>query len=242
MSLDSKQLKASKILLVEDDAQIASLIISHLKDEGLEVTHSADGDNGLLQALSGRFDLVILDVIVPGKSGFEICKKLDSMERPPRRIMLTSRSDETDRVLGFELGADDYVVKPFGIREFVARVKAVLRREVSSSAKRQVSVGDLLIDCASRAVRLGEKEIELTATEFDLLAFMASQPGVAFNREQLLNAVWGYRYSGYEHTVNSHINRLRGKIESDPAKPKFIQTVWGVGYRCVGQGSAESSR
>jgi DNA-binding response OmpR family regulator len=226
-----------KILLVEDNPEIAHLVMLHLGDSGMQVTHAADGGEGQRLALGQRHDLVILDLMLPGIDGMEICRAIRSSDTYTPVVMLTARGSELDRVLGLEIGADDYITKPFSIRELVARVKALLRRVEScanrsaDSASAALRLGDLEIDSATRAVRLNEQAVELTAREFDLLWHFASHPGRVFTRGQLLDCVWGYGHEGYEHTVNSHINRLRAKIESDPSSPRYVLTVRGVGYR-----------
>ena len=224
-----------KILIVEDDTSLAELIALHLGDQGYETEHVADGQRGLERALSGSHQLVILDVMLPRLDGLEVCKRLRAEGTTLPVLMLTARSEELDKVLGLELGADDYVTKPFGIRELIARVKALLRRanpeEEDTAERENIVCADLEIDLDKRKVTLGAERVDLTSKEFDLLALFASRPGRVYSREQLLEQVWGYHFEGYRHTVNSHINRLRAKIERDPAQPRFIQTVWGVGYR-----------
>jgi DNA-binding response OmpR family regulator len=173
--------------------------------------------------------------MLPGLNGFDVCRKIRESSKTPV-LMLTARSEEVDKVLGLELGADDYITKPFSIREFLARVKAVIRRTESFSGSggegdEQILHGELRIELDKRLVFVSERPVELTAKEFDLLVLFARNPGRAYNRQQLLDLVWGYQFEGYQHTVNSHINRLRGKIELDPSDPKYIQTVWGFGYR-----------
>lgn len=225
----------ARILVIEDDYQVAEMLLRQLSEAGYEVAHAADGNRGLELAKSDRYDLVILDLILPGKGGTDICKDLRKNGCASRILMLTSRSEEFDKVLGLELGADDYVTKPFSPRELVARTKALLRRDEKSKLRNAevITVGTMTIDIDKRSVMVGSEEKDLTATEFDLLAFLARSPGRAFSREHLLTAVWGYTSGAYEHTVNTHINRLRNKLETDPANPEFIQTVWGVGYRCT---------
>jgi two-component system alkaline phosphatase synthesis response regulator PhoP len=228
-----------KVLIIEDDKDITDLVAIHLRDLGYSVDKAFDGEKGLSKALSGSYDLVLLDLMLPKLEGLEVCKKIREQDKALSIIMLTSRSEEMDKILGLELGADDYIVKPFSIRELIARVKANLRsieaikEEVSkeSESKSEICIGDLKIDFNKRKVVLGENVIELTAKEFDLLSHFAQHPGRSYNRAELLNAVWGYQFSGYEHTVNSHINRLRNKIEKNPAEPVYIKTVWGIGYR-----------
>lgn len=222
------------ILLVEDEPDIADLLSLHLGDLGYRIDAVADGALGLQKALAESYALIILDLMLPGMNGIEVCKQLRASQRTTPILMLTSKSEEVDKVLGLELGADDYVTKPFSIRELIARVRALLRRVELDQPEEEVGelvFGDLLIEPSKRKVRLGGEAVELTAKEFDLLALFAQHPGRAFSRQELLDKVWGYQYAGYSHTVNSHINRLRSKIEPDPASPRYVQTVWGVGYR-----------
>jgi DNA-binding response OmpR family regulator len=172
--------------------------------------------------------------MLPGMSGTEVCRQLRERERATPILMLTAKSEERDKVLGLDLGADDYVTKPFSIRELLARVRALLRRvelDQPEEAPAEIAFGDLVIEPAKRKVRVAGEPVELTAKEFDLLNLFAQHPGRAFSRQELLDKVWGYQYAGYSHTVNSHINRLRSKIEPDPSAPRYVQTVWGVGYR-----------
>jgi DNA-binding response OmpR family regulator len=226
------------ILIVEDQKDIADLIAMHLGDLGHSVDCVHDGGQGLAAARSGRYDLIILDVMLPVLDGLEIIRSL-RMERVDTPVlMLTARSTEIDRVLGLELGADDYLTKPFSIPELQARVKAILRRverRASGSAARQepesIAAGDLVIDCAARSVSLAGRPVPLTTKEYDLLLHFARHPGRVFTRLQLLDAVWSTTFEGYEHNVNTHINRLRSKIEADPANPRYVLTVRGVGYR-----------
>jgi len=226
-----------KVLIIEDDPDIADLLELHLKDLDLNLDRAGDGEFGLEKALENEYQLVILDVMLPKLNGLEVCKKIREKKKSLPILMLTAKSDEFDKVLGLELGADDYLAKPFSIRELIARIKAIIRR-VNAVIEDQVNTsliemnfGGLNINMEKRRVILDSRNIELTAKEFDLLALFAANPGKAYTRENLLNIVWGYQFSGYEHTVNSHINRLRSKIEKDPAQPKFIKTVWGVGYK-----------
>jgi len=196
-----------------------------------------EGTKGLAKANATTYDLIILDIMLPGMDGLEICRRLRNRGGYMPILMLTSKSSELDRVLGLEMGADDYVTKPFSIRELLARVKAILRRvdELKSGQMERlpssIKVRELSIDFQKRQVTVKGKTIELTAKEFDLLCHFARQPGRVFTRSQLLDSVWGYGHDGYEHTVNSHINRLRAKIEDNPAQPKYVLTVWGVGYK-----------
>lgn len=222
-----------KVLVIEDDRSIADLIALHLGENGFEVALASDGVRGLELASTRSYDLIILDLVLPGRGGIEICKTLRAQSIHTPIMMLTTRGDEVDKVLGLELGADDYVTKPFGIRELIARVKALCRRvrDPLEAQELPIEYDGLSINPSSRHVTLSGNPIDLTSTEFDLLLYMAKHPGRAFTREQLLNNVWGYTSAAYEHTVNTHINRLRSKIEESPTAPRFIQTVWGVGYR-----------
>lgn len=225
-----------KILVVEDEEDIAELLALHLRDLNCDVTLARDGHEGMRQAFARNWDLVILDLRLPGPDGLSICRALRRESRYVPILMLTSKSSELDRVLGLELGADDYVTKPFSVSELMARVKAIFRR-IDSLEKRfpdgaeHLSIGPLSIDAAGREVEINGESMPLTAREFDLLLHFARHPGQVFSRAQLLDSVWGYGHDGYEHTVNSHINRLRSKIEADPAHPEMIITVWGVGYK-----------
>jgi DNA-binding response OmpR family regulator len=225
---------SKRILVVEDEREIARLVEIHLRDQGWEVTVCHDGPSGLAAASSGQFDLVVLDLMLPGVDGLEVCRRIRAAADYLPILMLTARSSELDRVLGLEIGADDYLTKPFSVRELVARVKAILRREEALADRvpeSRLEIGELTVDLDRRLVTKGEQEIELTAKEFDLLAFFAAHPGRVYSRAELLDHVWGYGHGGYEHTVNSHINRLRAKIEDDPSSPKLVLTVWGVGYK-----------
>lgn len=226
-----------KVLIIEDDRDIAGLVELHLKDLDCVCDIAGDGEKGLEKALGDKFDLIILDLMLPNLDGMEICKEVRAEKNYTPILMLTSRSEELDKILGLEFGADDYLTKPFNIRELLARVKAIFRRveavkdDVSGSSKKQIKFRDLFIDSEKRKVLIGEDKVELTAKEFDLLVLFAKNPGRAYTRQALLDSVWGYSFEGYDHTVNSHINRLRAKIEKDPANPEYIQTVWGVGYK-----------
>lgn len=222
------------ILLVEDEPDIADLLSLHLSDLGYRIDAVADGALGLQKALAESYALIILDLMLPGMSGTEVCKQLRERARTTPILMLTAKSEERDKVLGLNLGADDYVTKPFSIRELLARVRALLRRvelDQPEEAPAELAFGELVIEPAKRKVQVAGEAVELTAKEFDLLTLFAKHPGRAFSRQELLDKVWGYQYAGYSHTVNSHINRLRSKIEPDPAMPRYVQTVWGVGYR-----------
>jgi len=228
---------AHNILIIEDNRDLAKLLKMHLVDLSFDVDLAYDGVAGLTRAESNSYDLVILDVMLPGIDGLGICRHIRSKSDYTPILMLTSKSSELDRVLGLEMGADDYVTKPFSIQELMARVKAIFRRlaAMQTTDTREESgpltVGDLVIDPGRRTVQRQGKGIELTAREFDLLLHFVRHPGRVYSRGQLLDSVWGYSHEGYEHTVNSHMNRLRGKIEKDPSKPRYILTVWGVGYK-----------
>ena len=232
-----------RVLLVEDDAHIADLLALHLRDEGFEVVHCARGDEGLAALEQGGWSALVLDLTLPGVDGLEICRRARAMTRYTPIIIISARASEVHRILGLELGADDYLPKPFSVLELVARVKALLRRADALAQNARLdagslSIGGLAIDPVSREARLEGARLDLTPREFDLLLFFARQPGRVFSRMDLLNAVWGYQHEGYEHTVNTHINRLRAKIEADPAQPERILTVWGRGYKLAVPGSA----
>jgi len=224
------------VLIIEDDPDIVQLLEIHLKDLDCEVRFTHNGTEGASIAIKDNFDLIILDISLPGTDGLEVCRQVRAKKNTPI-IMLTAKTEEIDRVLGLELGADDYITKPFSVREFIARVKAVFRRSKMSEEESrteqtvQLRFEELFIDIDKRKVLVNDKRIELSPKEFELLVLMASHPGRSYSRSDLLKLIWGYDFEGYEHTVNSHINRLRAKIEADMNNPKFIQTTWGVGYK-----------
>ncbi|HVI45167.1 MAG TPA: response regulator transcription factor [Chitinophaga sp.] len=226
-----------KVLIIEDDPDILELLMIHLGDLPCDITCERNGVAALDLATSQRFDLIILDLMLPGMNGMEVCRRLRMTDRQTPVMMLTARSEEIDKVMGLETGADDYLTKPFSVREFVARVKVIFRRneEVHQAAKDadplHIQSGGLAIDIDKRKVTLDDQRVELSPREFDLLTLLASNPGKSYSRKQLLNLVWGYDFEGYEHTVNSHINRLRTKIEKDISSPIYILTTWGIGYR-----------
>jgi DNA-binding response OmpR family regulator len=236
-----------RILIIEDNMDIARLAMVNLQGKQMQVDHAADGSVGLKMAQTGDYDLVILDLMLPGMDGLDICRTLRNNKVYTPVLMLTARTSELDRVLGLEVGADDYLTKPFSVPELVARVSAILRRSdqyLSAQPQQQdvpLQLGELCVDPGKREVLLGDVAIELTAKEFDLLWHFASHPERVFTRSQLLDSVWGYGHAGYEHTVNSHINRLRAKIEIDPAKPQYVITVWGVGYKFSGKEFAQAA-
>lgn len=238
MMIEPRASHRKRILLVEDEQDIAQLLQLNLAEICEEVCHVADGVTGLEVAQSQNWDLIILDLHLPRMNGLDICKQLRAAESYTPILMLTAKSTELDRVLGLELGADDYVTKPFSVQELNARVKALFRRcdalgltQQQESTTDIIQAGDLSIDLHRRQAKRNDELLELTAREFDLLHHFASNPGRVYNRTQLLDSVWGYGHDSYEHTVNSHINRLRAKIEPDPSSPTHIITVWGVGYR-----------
>jgi DNA-binding response OmpR family regulator len=226
-----------KILVVEDNKDLARLLELHLGDLSYDVDLAFDGVAGWAQITKNIYDLIILDLMLPGIDGLEICRRMRSQPAYTAILMLTSKSAELDRVLGLEMGADDYVTKPFSIRELMARVKAIFRRidKLQSDNRPDqtaiIRAGNLTIEPDRRKVSLNDGTVDLTAKEFDLLLHFARHAGRVFTRAQLLDKVWGYGHDGYEHTVNSHINRLRAKIEKNPAQPEYVLTVWGVGYK-----------
>lgn len=225
------------LLVIEDDTDIAELIKINLQHLPANITIVNDGREALLEAATDKYDLILLDIMLPGMNGIDICKELRLNRITTPIIFLTSKSEEIDLLIGLESGADDYIKKPFSIRELQARVKANIRREKFQSlvgditTEKPIHIKNLKVDQAKRKVMLNNDSINLTPKEYDLLCYLANHSGLTFSRSQLLNIVWGQEYAGYEHTVNSHINRLRGKIEKDPNDPKYILTTWGVGYR-----------
>lgn len=220
------------ILVVEDEEKIKEMVASYLASEGFQVKTAATGPEALQLLERHNFDLVVLDWMLPGLSGLEVCKQVRQKSDVPI-IMLTARSEEVDKLLGLELGADDYITKPFSLRELVARIKVVLRRSKGQETSRQeeLTIGDLYINFTTREVRVDQREIELTPTEFALLSVMARHPGRVFSRMQLLDLALGEAFLGYERSVDTHISNLRKKIEKDPANPEYILTVYGVGYK-----------
>jgi DNA-binding response OmpR family regulator len=224
----------TRVLVVEDDPTVREVVVRYLEREGLVVEAVADGESALSAAAACWPDLVVLDLMLPRVDGFEVCRQL--RERAPVPvIMLTARGDEDDRVIGLELGADDYVAKPFSPRELTARVKAVLRRAAGTVSTADpgpstIEAGDVRIDLSAREAFRGDELLALTAREFDLLAFLATRPRHAFRREELLEHVWGFTY-GDTATVTVHVRRIREKVEADPSNPQHLVTVWGVGYR-----------
>ncbi|WP_343487590.1 response regulator transcription factor [Allomuricauda sp. d1] len=226
------------VLIIEDDPEIIHLLEIHLKDLGCEVSSANQGDTGLRMAINEVPDLIILDVMLPEMDGIEVCQKIRANNVQSPIMMLTAKSEEIDKVLGLEIGADDYLTKPFSVREFIARVKAIFRRQKMENHAEKVNgsngamkFDNLSINVDMRKVTIDGKKVELSPKEFELLVLLSSNPGKSYDRTKLLNLIWGYDFKGYEHTVNSHINRLRSKIEPDMSQPKFILTTWGVGYK-----------
>jgi DNA-binding response OmpR family regulator len=230
------------ILVAEDQADIRDLLALNLRNAGYEVSAVADGREALARQTEQARDLLILDLMMPGLDGLEVCKALRAKGSATPILMLTAKSTELDRVLGLELGADDYLTKPFSLAELLARVKALLRRAdllraAQANAQAQPSSirnGELELQPQRRQVRVRGEALDFTALEFDLLLHFVQHPGHVFSRSQLLNAVWGYTHDGYEHTVTTHINRLRAKLEADPMRPEMILTVRGAGYKMRG--------
>lgn len=226
-----------KVLVIEDDPNIGELLDIHLKDNFFQPKIVNNGYEGFKTASSESFDLIILDLMLPDMDGLEICRQLRAIKNFTPILMLTAKSEEIDKVLGLESGADDYLTKPFSIRELIARLKAIFRRIESIQEKSaekensQLQFENLFVDLTKRTVLIDNKRIDLTPKEFELLALLANNPGRTYSRASILDKVWGYEFSGYDHTVNSHINRLRAKIEPDISNPKFVLTSWGVGYR-----------
>ncbi len=227
-----------KVLIIEDNPGIGELVRMQVTDLGMDAVLVDRGDDGLERFRQGGVDLVVLDLTLPGLDGLSVCREIRASAGYVPVLMLTAKSTELDRVLGLEMGADDYLTKPFSVAELGARIKALFRRVDALSSPSPAEVDDselvvegLRIDPVRRRVFRDDQEVELTAREFDLLWHFASHRGRVFSRAQLLDAVWGYNHEGYEHTVNTHINRLRNKIEPDPSRPRYVQTVWGVGYR-----------
>jgi len=247
MQLAPSVTMAKNILVIEDNADIAHLVVVNLRSKQMQVDHAVDGTSGLERALTGNYQLLILDLMLPGMDGLDLCRRLRSEKVYTPVLMLTARTSELDRVLGLEVGADDYLTKPFSVPELVARVNAILRRSYqyqsssAATASSPLQFGALHVDPDKRQVLLGDDPVDLTAREFDLLWHFATHPERVFTRSQLLDSVWGYGHAGYEHTVNSHINRLRAKIEADPAKPQHVITVWGVGYKFSASGTGEGA-
>ncbi|RJP19569.1 MAG: DNA-binding response regulator [Candidatus Omnitrophota bacterium] len=229
---------ARRILFIEDNRDLVDLVRAHLESEGYEVTAVTDGPAGIAAFDQGAWGLIILDWMLPGLSGLDVLRHVRERDRRTPVLMVTARGEEADKVLGLELGCDDYLTKPFSVRELTARIKVLRRRieraeEIARGAGQDLVIeqGPLRIDHGMRKVTVDGQPVQLTVKEYDLLYTLASRPGRTFSRRQLLDVVWHQDSDVYEHTVNSHINRLRGKIEADPNRPRLILTVWGIGYR-----------
>ncbi|MEW8078819.1 MAG: response regulator transcription factor [Candidatus Thiodiazotropha endolucinida] len=227
-----------KVLIVEDEPDIAHLVQTHLNDIGCDADIAGNGAAAMNLFNKGGYHLVVLDLMLPDTDGLALCRNMRAAGDYVAILMLTAKSTELDRVLGLEMGADDYLTKPFSVPELLARIKALFRRMealpsggTTSGKQEIIERGGLSLDVDKRSVKIDGKPVELTAKEFDLLLYFVRNPGRVFSRIQLLDKVWGYNHDGYEHTVNSHINRLRSKIEADPAAPHYVLTVWGVGYK-----------
>ena len=231
---ETKDLK--QVLIIEDDTEISNVVAKNLESNGIKTKQVHNGLLGLELSKSGEFDLIILDIMLPGLDGISICRKLREEKFNTPILMLTAKIDEIDLVLSLELGADDYMKKPFSMRELLARVGALIRRSEKTVTKEEavaekLQFGELVIDYTKHQVIVRGKTLNLTVKEFELLDLFARNPGRVFSRSDLLNTIWGYNFEGYEHTVNTHINRLRNKLEKDPSSPKYLLTVWGLGYK-----------
>ena len=224
---------AKKVLVVDDEKLIVKGIRFSLMQDGMEVDCAYDGEEALEMARANDYDIILLDLMLPKIDGFEVCQMIRDFSQVPI-VMLTAKSDDMDKILGLEYGADDYITKPFNILEVKARIKAIMRRtehhEVNAQEGKIIEKGDLKIDCEGRRVYVSDKEINLTAKEFDMLELLALNPNKVYSRENLLNIAWGYEYPGDARTVDVHIRRLREKIEANPSEPRFVHTKWGVGY------------
>ncbi len=220
------------VLVVDDEKTLVKALSFNLEKEGFRVEQAYDGEEALQKFYSLKPDIVVLDLMLPEIDGFEVCRRIRKKYDVPI-IMLTARSEDIDKVLGLELGADDYLTKPFNSRELVARIRAILRRSTvrEEEAKKMIQIGDLKVDLLQHRVRLGEREVSLTSKEFALLSFLAANAGNVYSREQLLEQIWGYEYYGDLRTVDVHIRHLREKLENDPGNPDLIITVWGTGYK-----------
>ncbi len=224
---------ANKVLVVDDEKLIVKGIRFSLEQDGMDVDCAYDGEEALNMAKENEYDIILLDLMLPKMNGLEVCQQIREFSNVPI-IMLTAKGEDMDKIMGLEYGADDYVTKPFNILEVKARIKAIIRRtrkpEKAEEQMRIVEIGDLKLDCDSRRVFIGSKEVNLTAKEFDVLQLLVFNPNKVYSRENLLNIVWGYEYPGDVRTVDVHIRRLREKIEENPSEPKYVHTKWGVGY------------
>ncbi len=227
----------AKILVVDDEKVLVKGIKFNLENEGYQVETGSDGEEAVELARGGGFDLIILDLMMPKIDGLQACMRIREFSNVPI-IMLTARSEDTDKIIGFEYGADDYITKPFNILELKARIRAMLRRAGAAAQRTgegRLTQGHITLDTAQRSAWRGEEPVELTAKEFDLMELLMRNPGRVYSRENLLNVVWGYEYAGDYRTVDVHVRRLREKLELDPANPEYIRTKWGVGYYLKGQ-------
>ena len=224
---------AKKVLVVDDEKLIVKGIRFSLEQDGMVVDCAYDGEEALKMATDHEYDMILLDVMLPKMDGFEVCQRIREVSNMPI-VMLTAKGDDMDKILGLEYGADDYITKPFNILEVKARIKAIMRRTNAGQAKEKngkvIESGDLRLDCESRRAFVMNKEVNLTAKEFDLLELLVNNPNKIYSRENLLNLVWGYEYPGDVRTVDVHVRRLREKIENNPSEPKYVHTKWGVGY------------
>lgn len=222
-----------KVLVVDDEKLIVKGIRFSLEQDGMEVTCAYDGEEALKLAREKEFDIILLDIMLPKMSGTEVCQQIREFSNVPI-VMLTAKSDDMDKIMGLEYGADDYITKPFNILEVKARIKAIMRRTANRAVSRQessiIESGDMRMDCDSRRVTISGREVNLTAKEFDVLELLIKNPNKVYSREKLLNLVWGADYPGDVRTVDVHIRRLREKVESNPSEPRFVHTKWGVGY------------
>lgn len=224
---------AKKVLVVDDEKLIVKGIRFSLEQDGMEVDCAYDGEEALRMVREKTYDMILLDVMLPKFDGFEVCQQIREFSNMPI-VMLTAKGDDMDKILGLEYGADDYITKPFNILEVKARIKAIIRRTNASQSKKEnekvIESGDLRLDCESRRAYVLNKEVNLTAKEFDLIELFVTNPNKIYSRENLLNLVWGYEYPGDVRTVDVHVRRLREKIEANPSEPKYVHTKWGVGY------------
>ena len=224
---------SKRVLVVDDEKLIVKGIRFSLEQDGMDVESAYDGEEALAMATAKEYDMILLDVMLPKMDGFEVCRAIREFSDVPI-VMLTAKGDDMDKILGLEFGADDYITKPFNILEVKARIKAIMRRTNAGQAKEKngkvIESGDLRLDCESRRAFVMNKEVNLTAKEFDLLELLVNNPNKIYSRENLLNLVWGYEYPGDVRTVDVHVRRLREKIENNPSEPKYVHTKWGVGY------------
>lgn len=231
--IDMEGKMAKKVLVVDDEKLIVKGIRFSLEQDGMEVDCAYDGEEALRLATENKYDMILLDIMLPKMDGFEVCQQIRETSAVPI-VMLTAKGDDMDKILGLEYGADDYITKPFNILEVKARIKAIMRRIAKNQPEEKdtkiVTSGDLKLDCESRRLFILDKEVNLTAKEFDLLELLVTNPNKVYSRENLLNLVWDYEYPGDVRTVDVHVRRLREKIESKPSEPKYVQTKWGVGY------------